>query len=137
MHSEYSMHSAAAMASCYARAGQQCMMLPPGLSCTFPSLLDSSGLLRDSSREHTSFFGRLTSCHLPSWSMAVPQLCCAIRPLAHISGDLPSRAHASAPAAHLQLQSLLCAAVTPPNDHGSATGDSKTTHLQQCASSEC
>lgn len=54
-----------------------------------------------------------TFSHVDRRSTALEQLCCATRPFGQMSGDLPSLRHCSM-SLHLQLQSLLCAAVTPP-----------------------
>ena len=70
----------------------------------------------------------LTVCHRIRLSMTVLQLCCPTRPLAMVMGDFASLMHCSM-ALHLQLQSLLCDATTPLNDHGRRMGDSKVSHL--------
>ena len=71
---------------------------------------------------------RLTVCHRIRLSMAALQLCCPTRPLAMVMGDFAFLMHCSM-ASHLQLQSLLCDATTPLNDHGRRVGDSKVSHL--------
>ena len=71
---------------------------------------------------------RLTVCHRIRLWMALLQLCCPIRPFAMVTGDFASLMHCSM-SLHLQLQSLLCDAVTPLNDHGRRVGDSKVSHL--------
>ena len=71
---------------------------------------------------------RLTVCHRIRLPMAVLQLCCPIRPFAMVTGDFASLMHCSM-SLHLQLQSLLCDAMMPSNDHGRRVGDSKVSHL--------
>ena len=70
--------------------------------------------------------------------MAFLQLCCPIRPFAMVMGDFASLMHCSM-TLHLQLQSLLCDAMTPLNDHGRRVGDSNVSHLlsNSCTSGLC